>query len=480
MIFTGSGKGMSLVIVSVELTLVLVKRGVTANSLNVILGFESSFKPEFFSEKLRITKNGQEPKKLILSPTDFIAMPLSPLTRLLVRSEVISECSIASGFPLWLPFGCTLAEQFDEIFREVLSESFQVNRCSSPILAHAAQYRSMLGSSYDYSNMFEIHQHGTELIVRPDNLFCVADILAVEPAIKTLLFQGSVYRTEKRGLKALIRDRHIWKTSQVVNIACDEQVQQERLELLNRALTRFHDILLLPYLSIEAPSLRDHSSKRLLSFSPWSSSEITLTSTLYGLSHAMCESLRVPGLISDLGFTAKILGLALLLGADEKGLRISSSLSPVQILVSYEGEDSQPIAVRLADEVKLRTETRVELIEGHRAALRRQWTRGIPLLLRISSSSVSHLIERFGFRSERLLPAMEAQIRNALDLHDRQLREECLRVLSAILSQNDCCTLVDGSSTHPPQGYYHLGTVRESSLASTLNYQLWARQKRYY
>src|SRR5712692_4944484 len=203
-------------------------------------------------------------------------LKLSQASKVLVHADVLASTPLAAGFPLWLPFGARLAERLDELYLEELGRAMDYLEMEPPLLVEQARYVSRMSKSFDYTNMFSITWDDASYLVRPDNLVEATRVMGRERTRLPLVMQGSLYRSETGSLQPLVRDRHIWRTTQVVQ-SLDQSEAGAVCDLHFRVFAEFLKQSGLPSLYVKSEPLRNHSQRRLLTFACPSEDEITLT-----------------------------------------------------------------------------------------------------------------------------------------------------------------------------------------------------------
>lgn len=386
-------------------------------------------------------------------------MKLQDTTNVLVSAEVLSTQSIAAGYPLWLPFGSRVAERLDTVYLEELARRTDYLELEPPLLVSEEEYGSAISGSFDYKNMYALEFPGGNMLVRPDNLFAAARTLAASPSHLPVVMQGSLYRSETGSLRPLVRDQHIWRTTQVVHWlgeANAEAAFAQHLEVLWSFLSR----LALPTVYVESPPLRSHSQRRLLSFSCSDASELTLTSTLYLLAQPLVRKLGLAGNLIDFGFTAKLLALSSAVHSDRTGLVLPSALAPEVAIVGCKAASDREAAERIATELRP-VLGRVSVIESswHRT-LRTHRRRGTPLLVLADADSGHQFIQRVDDSSIPLPHDLGRAAREAVERHDRILAERALEVMRHAVTER----LEVQIQSAPEEGWHLLGALRSSGF----------------
>lgn len=362
-------------------------------------------------------------------------MNLRNVRDILVRADVLSTTPIASGYPYWLPFGTRVAERIDALYSEELKRRIDFVEMEPPLLVDRQSYVDAVSASYDYQNMLWWQPpDAPAVLVRPDNLFAATQALAKTPCHLPVVMQGSLYRSETGNLWPLVRDRHMWRTTQVVHWL-DGADATEAYLLHTRVFGRLMRRLGIPTIFVDCPPLREHSERRMLTFTPTAVDELTLTSTGYLLSPSLVERLGLSGQLLDFGFTAKLLAVAVALTSDEVGLVLPTDLAPDVVVVGYRDPSDREAAERLADDLRAVT-PRVAVDHRPWGSVRRSQRRhGTPILVLVDSSTKNHLITRFDGASQALSSDARAHLREAIDRHDRALWTRALACTDAALAE---------------------------------------------
>jgi hypothetical protein len=386
-------------------------------------------------------------------------MKLSATRETLVRADILAPKPLASGFPVWLPFGTRLAERLDALYLEELGAATEFLELEPRLLIDEATYAATTSGSFDYQNMYSMaRDDGSGQLVRPDNLVTAAHSLRNQPTRVPVVMQGSLYRSETGDLHPLVRDRHIWRTTQVVHWLGGEDPAGP-YEMHATVLARFLARIGIPTLYVESPPLREHSRLRLLTFACPAIEQVTLTATLYLLARPLVAGLGLSGAMLDFGFTAKLLACIAALHADDTGLICMSSLAPDVVVVGCKTAADRGLAERIAAELRPAVgRVAVDPAPWHRT-VRVNRRRGTPLLVLADATQGSQLVCRIDDQSVRLATDAATMAREHLQAHDEALVRRARRVLEQALAEERAVRVGPRACAPQAQEWHSLGTL---------------------
>jgi hypothetical protein len=298
---------------------------------------------------------------------------MSGLRTLLVQGGIISQFDLAPGFPAVLPRGVDVVERYQQQYLAALAARFTVTEVTTPLLMPSARYRSDYGLTYDYANTFELALDGSPHMVRPDGLAAMIRLAVARRIDSVLVCRQPLFRSETADPQPFVRDRHIWGVMQAVHHYEGDQpgLLRQHAEAVVDLLTA----LRIPTLLVRAPPLRDHASRRLLTFSLTPAGQLWLTSTIYEITPSLAARLGATGRVVEVGVTAKLIALAALLHCDDAGLRLPSALAPASVDIAA---DTTP---RLTEVLGRAGLTYAQVAQSFRAAIGRVEKSGTPLLV---------------------------------------------------------------------------------------------------
>ncbi len=413
-------------------------------------------------------------------------MKLTEIREVLVRAEILAPQPLASGFMLWLPFGTRLAERLDDLYREELSLDTDYLEFETPLLLQEEHYVSVMSEAFDYQNMYTLRADDSRLLVRPDNLLAIAQALARERSVLPIVAEGSLYMAETGSLPPLVRERHIWRCTEIVQWIRQDSEAAVFLEMHWRVFGRVLRSLCIPTLYVESPPLREHSQRRLLTFAFPSAEEITLTSTLYHLAPQLSARMGISGSLLDLGYTQKLIAVVVALYSDERGLVLPSKIAPDPVVVGYKNSDDLPVAKRLAEEIAGKV---ARVTVGHQPwhrTLRTSRRRGTPLIVLADAKNGHKLIRRLDDRSSSLPVDAASAVKTALSDHDAELRRRSKLLMEQAIAEERVIRLADASAG--TSDWFSLGRLAEAhddlptdlSSPSSNATQLFTKKRRLY
>jgi hypothetical protein len=336
----------------------------------------------------------------------------------LVQAGLISPFDYAPGFIALLPRGVRAVDLLHGLYGRSLEERMAVRVIDSPSVETVAAYREDYGATYDYQNFFSLQLDGGMHVVRPDSLASMVKLSALLPDV-ALLNPRPLFRAETADPAPLIRDRHLWGALQCVHHVASEPFEPV-WEAHAAAFASFLTAIKLPSLAVQAPPLREHAERRLLTFSLTADGRLWLTSTLYLLSPHLVRPMGATGRVIELGFTAKLIALVVGLHADDAGPILPSHLAPTQVLLATAPAD-------------LEHDMRMGGLRVERAAADRTWANalkrarreGIPVLLgqrdENRDTSVATYLRASDGRDPVPRSGLLDTITSALDAHDATL-----------------------------------------------------------
>lgn len=256
-------------------------------------------------------------------------MSSNAVRRLLVDAEVLSPFNYAPGFPAFLPAGVMLVRRMQDTYIDRAAREMSLIEFSTSALKEADKHGDAYRALYEYTNVYELELPGGRYAVRPDSL---AELISLGSRHQgqAVLCQSPLFRAETSDPQPLIRDKHIWGVSQVVQ-QVSEGDASAALQLHSRVFLDFSTALLLPTLVVDAPPLRNHAQAHRLTFSTTPDGRTWLTSTLYRLAEPAARALGAREAVIELGFTSKLLALGALLHSDRLGLRLPRTLAPAEL-----------------------------------------------------------------------------------------------------------------------------------------------------
>ena len=358
-----------------------------------------------------------------------------------------------------MPFGARLAERLETIFLNTLSEEREFVEIEPPLLIPEEDYQAAMRNSFDYGNMCVLEHEGRPHLLRPDNLFIAARALCASRIwdVPVAMPSQSFYRTETNGIAPLVRDCHIWQTTQIVEWVREAPVEATLARHV-RVFTRFLERLCIPTLTIDAGSLRTHSRRRILTYSCTDLHEITMTGTIYEIAPELRDGLGLDGTLIDYGFTTKLLAVVAAVYADNAGLVLPSLLSPEQVVIGIKRDTDRAPAEALAAALREADLERVRVDDGpwHRT-LRHGRSRGVPCMVLADAAQHHQVLTRLQPESVPLAAEPAQHVRDVLERHDRELWAQGVRQLEAALAAAEAAKL--DRDEQPAEGWHPLGRV---------------------
>ncbi|MFD7717091.1 hypothetical protein [Streptomyces sp. NPDC059814] len=367
--------------------------------------------------------------------------------RLLVSSGIISAFDFAPGFPALLPGGLGLIERMHAQYEAEAGRVAATEVVSATPLLNSREYRDAYDGTHSYSNVYEVD--GAEpSVLRPDGL---RELVLHRRVDKVLLCRDPLFRAETTDARPLIREKHVWAVCQMVHQVVDGSMADVWTGHRD-AFLRFMDAMLIPTLVVEAPPLRRHAQRRILTFTRTPDGRTWLTCTLYHLDDDFVARLGARGSVIELGYTAKLIAMGVALHEDRHGVCLPSRLAPAQALVPRRA----PEAVR---EVLRGAGLRVH--EGKAdwtATVRTARRTGAPLVVSAESAGRVRLYTR-GTDATRSVPlnGLAAAAHDELRRHDRALWERAVAFQAPLLDPGGEGTGVRPAESGDVPGLFRLG-----------------------
>jgi hypothetical protein len=349
-------------------------------------------------------------------------MSAAPIRRLLVDAGVVSPFAYASGFPAILPYGHALVCAIHDVYVNQLSRTRRVGVLCPPIAFDATSYRDAFAATFDYANVYRAAIAGQDVAIRPDSLPWLVAQANGWPTDHALVSHAPLFRAETADPQPLLRDRHIWGATQVVDIASKGDLD-DVVSAHVAALVGLHSALLLPVLVVEAPPLRRHARRRLLSFTGTRDGKLWLTSTLYVLADELARSVGARAPVVEFGYTAKLLALSASLHADDVGLRVPGAIASPRIPVMMRSAGDRALAERAVASLE-----HAALVEGpHSRAMRDLRRCGSPAGLLIDGERSHQLYRRVDDWTFVITPeAWSTALADAISAHDEALWDQAV------------------------------------------------------
>jgi prolyl-tRNA synthetase len=355
--------------------------------------------------------------------------------------------SYGRGIPVWQDAGLRAARRMVSGFESALGQWWSPRRVEHPFLMPAAEYKKVFG---DYTNVYEtvVPEAGGSVVLAPDNMAAGVGWLREHGGSGPLVAVGGLLRMLPGGAQPLFRDRHIWPAVQVTHLV-GEQDALDELDRHRMALTRLHELLCLPVMTVSTGSLASYGRTTWLTVSCLPDGRPTVTATLYVMSDHYRDRLRAAGEVIDVGFTGKLLALVALHHRDSSGLVLPSPLADTQVGVLAGEEDGR---LREWCGAQAREGVRVRTVEpGARQSTRRRAERrllrdGVPLV--VGERPGGPRIARRQPLRRADLPALPdpRALRGELAAHDDRLRRAAadrfasgLREAGRLVARCDAC-----------------------------------------
>ena len=262
-------------------------------------------------------------------------MSVAPVRQLLAQAQLISAFDYAPGYVGLLSRGVRAIDRLHAAFARLATDLLPVRVVASPELTEVETYRERYGASHDYQNVYALTTPSGRHVVRPDSLAEMVSQGAATPGTM-LANPRPIFRADTTSPSPLMRDKHLCGVVQAVTVTdpttCDA-VLRDHAQLV----TALHTEIRLPMLLVEAPPLRAHADRRYLSFCVTPNGRLWLTSTLYVLGRGLTDPMGGTGPVVELGFTAKLLALAVAAHSDAVGPLLPCALSHEQVVSAGEG-----------------------------------------------------------------------------------------------------------------------------------------------
>jgi hypothetical protein len=357
--------------------------------------------------------------------------------RTLENAEFVLPGSYGRGIPVWQDAGLQSARRLVSGFESALRQWWSPRIVEHPFLMPAAEYKDVFG---DYANVYEalVPEAGGSCVLAPDNMPASVGWLREHRDDGPLVAVGGLLRVLPGGSQPLFRDRHIWPAVQVTHLV-REQSALDELERHQLALTRLHEMLCLPVMTVRTGSLASYGRTTYLTVSCLPDRRPTVTATLYVMSGRYRDRLLADSEVIDVGFTGKLLALVALHHRDTYGLALPSVLADTQVgvLVGDVGEEDRRIQEWRADQAD--EGVRVRLVHSgprqtvRRRAERRLLRQGVPLVVGVRTSAEAlRVARRYPLRRADLPALPEPKtLQGELAAHDDRLRRAAADRFSA-------------------------------------------------
>ncbi|GAA3973761.1 hypothetical protein GCM10023085_65340 [Actinomadura viridis] len=356
------------------------------------------------------------------------------------------------GIPVWRDAGLRAARRLVSAFETALARWWAPTIVEHPFLMPAAEYRAVFG---DYSNVYEadVPEAGGPCVLAPDNMAASVGWLREHGVPGPLVAVGGLLRELPGGAQPLFRDRHIWPAVQVTHLVPDDDALGE-LERHRLALTRLHEALCLPVMTVRTGSLASYGRTTYLTVSCLPDGRPTVTATLYVMSGRYRDLLRAGAEVIDVGFTGKLLALVALHHRDSSGLVLPSVLAGTEIGVLAAEEDERIRGWRdrlLRDGARVGVTACAPRRSARRRGERRHFREGVPLVLGVRDEGL-RLARRSPLHRSDLPDLPDAgTLRGELAAHDERLRRSSalrftagLRDAGLLVARCDGCAGADG------------------------------------
>ncbi|GLZ12643.1 hypothetical protein Acsp04_28780 [Actinomadura sp. NBRC 104425] len=372
--------------------------------------------------------------------------------RVLEDAQLVLPGSYGRGIPVWQDAGLRLARRLVSAFESLLAQWWTPRIVEHPFLMPAARYKSVFG---EYTNVFEVlvPEAGGTCVLAPDNMAASVGWLREHGGEGPLVAVGGLLRELAGGAQPLFRDRHIWPAVQVTQLVPRDRALEE-LERHRSAITRLHELLCLPVVTVRTPGLASYGRTTYLTVSCLPDGRPTVTATLYVMSERYRDRLGVGAEVIDVGFTGKLLALVAMHHRDGSGLALPSVLADTQVGVLVDNDDGrvERWRARQAEEgVRVRAVACGPEHGARRRAERRLRRHGVPLVLGVRDEGL-RIARRYPLQRADLPGFPEpAALRGELAAHDERLRRSAARRCTAGLRQGgvlaarcDGCAAADG------------------------------------
>ncbi|QKV94910.1 hypothetical protein HUT19_26805 [Streptomyces sp. NA02950] len=356
--------------------------------------------------------------------------------RTLEDARIVLPGSYGRGIPVWQDAGLQLARRLVSGYESALRQWWEPSIVEHPFLMPAAEYKDVFG---DYANVYEVQvpEAGGSCVLAPDNMPASVGWLRERGSDGPLVAVGGLLRVLPGGAQPLFRDRHIWPAVQVTHLV-GEQSALDELERHQLAITRLHQLLCLPVVTVRTGNLASYGRMTYLTVSCLPDGRPTVTATLYVMSGRYRDRLLTDTEVIDVGFTGKLLALVALHHRDSAGLVLPSALADAQVgvLVGKQDRRIQEWRTEQAHEgVRVRLVNSDPRRSVRRRAERRLLRQGVPLILGVRTEGL-RIARRYPLlRSD--LPALPESrtLHGELAAHDDRLRRSSADRFSAGLRE---------------------------------------------
>ncbi|WP_405803692.1 hypothetical protein [Streptomyces sp. NBC_01187] len=302
--------------------------------------------------------------------------------RTLEDARFVLPGSYGRGIPVWQDAGLRAARRLVSAFESALGQWWSPRTVEHPFLMPAAEYQQVFD---DYTNVYEtvVPEAGGSFVLAPDNMPASVGWLREHGGEDPLVAVGGLLRMLPGGAQPLFRDRHIWPAVQVTHLV-GEQDALDELESHRAALTRLHELLCLPVMTVSTGSLASYGRTTWLMVSCLPDGRPTVTATLYVMSGHYRDRLLAGREVIDVGFTGKLLALVALHHRDASGLVLPSVLADTQVGVLAGAEDRrlrERCAQQARGDIRVRTVDPGPRQSTRRRAERRLLREGVPLVV---------------------------------------------------------------------------------------------------
>jgi prolyl-tRNA synthetase len=341
----------------------------------------------------------------------------------LIRADVLAPRSYGRGVPVWLPAGRALAQRLVETYLLEVGGTRPLRVVEHPPLVDRGAHDAVFGR---YANV--LFRSGPEpRQLRADNLLSSIAHMRTTGCWDPVVSVGALIREERGVTAPLFRDRHIWPAVQLDEVVSPRDLE-ERMRHHAHSLERLLRRLGLPALTVATRGAGSYGGRVELTVSSTAAGRPTVLSTLYALPPRFSERLGAAGRIIDVGFTGKLIAVAAMHHADDRGILLPSALATAQVAVRTEPADPTP--ARWLEELdRVGVRVRHDVVGGR---ARRRWegrraAEGVPLFVAPGAAGTT-ITRRLGMRRSSgrgLPPPME--IFGVLREHDAGLAEAASR-----------------------------------------------------
>ncbi|GAQ64163.1 hypothetical protein SsS58_04556 [Streptomyces scabiei] len=372
--------------------------------------------------------------------------------RTLEAARFVMPGSYGRGIPVWQDAGLRAARRLVSAFESALGQWWTPRIVEHPFLMPATAYKEVFD---DYTNVYEttVPEAGGPCVLAPDNMPSSVGLLRKQGDDEPLVAVGGLLRVLPGGAQPLFRDRHIWPAVQVTHLVGEEDALAE-LERHRLAVTRLHEMLCLPVMTVRTGSLASYGRTTYLTVSCLPDGRPTVTATLYVMSGRYRDRLRSDSEVIDVGFTGKLLALVALHHRDAFGLVLPSVLADTQVGLLVEDEDRWGHEWRTAQTragVRVRAMHSAPRPYSRRRAERRLLRQGVPLVVGVRGEAL-RIARRYPLRRDDL-PALpdSRTLHGELAAHDDRLRRMAadrfsagLREAGRLVARCDTCAETHG------------------------------------